>query len=53
MDATLDQQVFKRVTVQIFPAIIVGHIALWQIKRTGQSGRVAAVGGLVLGARSP
>ena len=32
-----------------FPAIIVGHIALRQIKRTGQGGRLAAVGGLVLG----
>jgi hypothetical protein len=31
-----------------FPAIIVGHIALRQIRRTGQGGRPAAVAGLVL-----
>jgi hypothetical protein len=31
------------------PAIILGHIALAQIKRTGQEGRGMAIAGLVLG----
>lgn len=31
------------------PAIILGHIALSQIKRTGQEGRGMAIAGLVLG----
>jgi peptidyl-prolyl cis-trans isomerase B (cyclophilin B) len=30
-------------------AVIIGHIALGQIKRTGEGGRVLAIVGLVLG----